>query len=483
MALARQTLSGFVWTFASRMGTRFSIFVTGIILARLLSPAEFGLIAILSVFFAISTAFVESGFGSALIREKVITEQAKSTVFFVNLIISFLLYSALWFASPSISRFFNQPELLWLARFMGLEIIFHAFGIVQRSVLTHNLRFKLLASVEIIVSIVAGVIAILLAYRGMGVWALALKFVLSGFFKSLLLWGINPWKPKYFIHKSSFSYLFGFGSKLLLTGLLDRVFNNIYDLIIGKLYSPALLGLYNRAFSLSGQLVQLFLTPLLQVTYPSLSKTKEDPVRLKGAFKRIVASMSFVNFPLSVLLIFSAEPLILLLLGEKWEGAIPFLQILAAGALVEHISSINANLYKVIRRSDLVLKLSVINKIIICLAIIVGIQFGIWGLITGMVISKYIGMTVAMLLTSKNFHYTISEQIKDILPVILNAIPMAGMLMLILHFRIESNFLNLAVMGIFGGGTYVLTAFLSKSTAYREINHLLVPFIRKGKRN
>ena len=353
MSLAQQTLSGFIWTLTSRMGTRFSIFVVGIILARLLTPQDFGLVAMLGVFFAISGSLVDSGFTQALIREKEITEKDKSTTFYINIIISIILYVILWFSSPMIARFFGQPELLWLTRVMSLDIIFRALSIVQRATFMQSLRFKLLSAIDISASILTGIIAIFLAYKGFGVWALAIKYFLFSLFVSITFYVVNPWFPSGFIDKDSFKRLFGFGSKLMLTGLLNTFFNNIYNLVIGRFFSPAILGFYNRAFTFTSQTVSSVLIALQQVTYPILSKTRENPLRLKEAYRKIIMSITFVNFPLATFMILGAEPLILLLLGEKWAGTIPFLQLLSVSVLVSHISAINQNLLKVSGRSDL----------------------------------------------------------------------------------------------------------------------------------
>lgn len=463
------------------MGTRISIFIVGVILARLLTPEDFGLVAMLGVFFAVSSSLVDSGFTNALIREKQITEKDKSTVFFINLFIAVILYLVLWFTAPLIAGFFNQPQLIWLTRVMGLDLIFKAFSIVQRAVLMQSLRFKLLSKINIGVSLVTGAIAVFLAYKGLGVWALAIKFFLSSLIISIVFWVNNPWIPRKFINKKSFDYLFGFGSKIMLTGLLNTLYNNIYKLVIGRFFPAATLGFFDRASIFTNQIMSGFLIALQQVTYPTLSKTQDDHQRLKRAFKKIITSVTFVNFPLAAFVALSAEPLIVLLLGKQWSPAVPFMQLLCVGAFVSHLSSVNQNLFKVLRRSDLYLKIALINKIMITLAIVIGLQFGIWGLIIGKVVTKYIEVIVCMVYTEKHLGYSIKEQFKDILPIGISLIP-SILIMFFIAQTIDPLFQRLLLLMVSGFGLYLLTAILSKSTAYGQIKEVILPYIQK-KRN
>lgn len=461
------------------MGTRLSIFIVGIILARLLSPSDFGLVAMLGVFFGISSSLVDSGFTNALIREKEITVKDKNTVFSINLIISIVLYILLWFGAPAIAVFFDQPQLLWLTRIMGLEIIFKALSIVQRAVLMQSLRFKLLSAIDVGVSILTGVIAIVLAYRGMGVWALAIKFFLSSLLVSIIFFWVNPWFPSGFINRNSFDRLFGFGSKLLFTGLLNIFYSNIYNLIIGKFFPPAVLGFYNRAYAFTSQTTSTVLISLGQVTYPILSKTRDDPKRMKAAYRKIIMTITFINFPLATILGFVAKPFILVLLGEKWIETVPFMHLLCISALVTHLSAINKNLFKVIGRSDIFLKISVINKIFTTIAIVIGFQFGIWGLVMGSVISQYADVYLSMYYSSKYIEYPFMEQFKDIFPIGLLLLPLILVMIALMYIDFNSNLLKLFTMVTLGGGAYLLSAYLSKSLALSQINELILPFIKK----
>ncbi len=482
MSLAQKTLSGFIWTLTSRLGTRFSIFVVSIVLARLLTPADFGLIAMLSVFFAISSSLVESGFTHALIREKTISEVDKSTVFFINLIMSLLMYTILWFSSPYIANFFKQPELLWLARVMGIDILLKSLIIVQRAVFMQSLRFKLLSSVDIGVSIITGIAAVFLAYSGLGVWSLAIKYFLSSLFVSIIFFIINPWLPSSFINKDSFNRLFGFGSKLLITGLINTFYNNIYNLTIGKFFSADILGFYNRASLLVNQSITTISMALGQVTYPILSKTKDDEIRLIEGHKKIVNVVTFINIPISVILAFSAKPLVLVLLGEKWAETIPFVQLLSISAIVTHLISLNKNLLRVIGRSDLYLRTSVISKVLTTIAVIIGIQFGIWGLVISSVIAIYLEVLVSMFFTSKFFEYKLSHQFRDLFSTYLLMIPLVIVLVITRNLDLNSNLLNLIVMVLTGIIIYAGTAYLFNSIALNQIKEVLLPYLKNRKK-
>jgi len=479
MSLAQKTLSGFIWTLTSRVGTRISIFVVGIILARLLTPADFGLVAMLSIFFSISSSLVDSGFTHALIREETVTEEDKTTVFYINIIISISLYTILWFSAPYIAFFFDQPQLIWLTRIMGLDVLFKALIIVQRAVFMQSLRFKLLSTIDISVSILTGIIAIFLAYKGMGVWALAIKYFLSSLLISIILFIVNPWMPSGFINKNSFDRLFGFGSKLLITGLINVFYNNIYNLVIGKLFSPAILGFYNRAYTLTRQPVTTILIALQQVTYPILSKTKDDLNRLKFSHQKVVKVITFINFPISIVIAFSAEPLVVLLLGEKWIDTVPFLQLLSISALVIHLSALNKDLFKVIGRSNIYLKISIISKVITTLSIIIGYQFGIWGLVIGSIVSQFLEALLCMYYSSKYINYSLFEQLKDILLITFLTIPLILTMLILYNVDFSSNIIKLLCMLIFGITIYLLSAFFTKSTALSDIKEVILPYIKK----
>lgn len=473
MSLGQKTLSGFVWTFTSNIGTKFSTLIVGIILARLLSPEVFGLVAMLYIFFEVSQSFVDSGFSQALIRENKLTEEDKSTTFSVNVIVSVLFFGMLWFSAPYIASFYEEPILVDLTRFMGLNILIQAVTFVQRATFTQELRFKELSIISVVSSSGAGIVAIVLAYLDYGVWALAIKYVLSTIITTGILWSINPWFPKYFIVSESFKRLFGFGSKLFISGLINTIYSNIYKVIIGKVFSAAMLGFYTQAQLYVNQVTQGAVSTLQMVTYPILSKTRDDEERLKQAYRKIILASSFVIFPATIGLALVAEPMILTLVGEQWLPAASFLQLLCVSGALYHLHSINLNVLKVMGRSDLFLKLEVIKKINITIAIIVGIQFGIWGLLIAKIISSYVALYINMYYTKDFIDYPQLEQFKDLTPVILHTVPMAVGVYVTVNFIDLAHYYLLAIGVITGGLLYVATTILMKSEALKHIQNIL----------
>jgi O-antigen/teichoic acid export membrane protein len=484
MSLANKALSGFVWTLFSEVGNKFVGLIIGIVLARLLSPADFGLVAMIYVFFELSKSLIDSGFKEALIREKKLTESDKGTVFFINIIVSVLLFIILWFSAPAIANFYDNENLIDLTRFMSLIIIFQSLVMVQVATLNHSLRFDKLMKVSLSSSILSGIIGILLAYWDYGVWALAIRYVSGGLITTFLFFFINPWYPKNFIVKESFKRLFGFGSKLLIVTIINRIYQNIYKLIIGKFYDATTLGLYTQAQMFVKHFTSSAINTLQKVTYPILAKTNNEPERLKSAYRKIIKASSFVIFPTIIGLGMLAEPFILTLVGEKWIETVPFLEILCISGSFYHLHTINLNVLKVVGRSDLFLKLEIIKKINITIAIIVGLQFGIWGLMYAVVISSFVALFINMSYTNKFLDYSYLDQFKDVIPVILYAIPMALVLYIIQEYLEVVYYVKLILGIVLGLLIYLLTSYLFKSTALIEIINLLsskLPILKRIK--
>lgn len=473
MSLGQKTLSGFIWTLSSNLGSKVITLILGIILARLLDPEDFGLVAMLYIFFEVSNVIVNSGFSQALIREDTFTEEDKSTAFSINLILAVSLYLILWFGAPWIARFYENSQLVDLTRVMGLTIIIQGLTVVQRADLVHHLRFKLVSLISIISGLIAGIVSVILAFQGFGVWSLAANYVLVTLGFSIIIYAKNPWFPKYFIIRESFQRLFGFGSKLFLSGLLDTFYRNVYKLIIGKFFSASVLGFYTQAQIYVQQLTQGTISTLQSVTYPILSKTKNDPERLKLAYRKIILASSYILFPLTIGLGLVAEPLILTLVGEKWRQSVPFLQLLCLSGALYHLHSINLNILKVMGRSDLFLKLEVIKKVNITIAIVIGLSFGIWGLLIAQVISSYVALLINMYYTRKFIDYSYLEQFKDLLPVLIQSLPMFCGVFLFLHYTALPSFISLGGAVLLGAILYLGTTISVRSFALKQIVDLL----------
>jgi O-antigen/teichoic acid export membrane protein len=486
MTLGEKALGGFFWTLTSNIGLKSVTLIVNIVLARLLVPEDFGLVAMLMIFFAVSQSFVESGFSQALIREKELTEKDKATTFYLNVIIAVVCYLLLWIAAPKIASFYNNEKLIALTRFMGLSIVFQSFYIVQQATLTHALNFKKITIVSLTASVLSSVIAVVMAYQNLGVWALAVKYVSFSLIAAILFYVVNPWYPRASFSRQSYHRLFGFGSKLLLSGLLDTFYQNIYNLIIGKYYSAATLGYYAQAKMYVDQATQTSTSTLQTVTYPILSQTKDDLERLRSSHKRIIMASSYIIFPMTIGLAVLAEPLIMTFVGEKWKGAIPLVQILCVSEILYHLHAINLNLLKVMGRSDLFLKLEVIKKINTTIAILIGIKFGLWGLLIGSVVNSYVALFINMYYTHRLVQYSYREQIADLLPVVLHTLPMLLLLYLFVNYITLPHMVMLIIGLLLGVISYFGFTYVIKSRALVYIMELLshkVRFLKRVKLN
>ena len=425
MSLKQKTISGLLWSSVESFSVQGIQFLFGIILARLLSPKEFGLIGMVTVFIAVSESFINSGFSNALIRKKNCTQDDFSTVFFFNLAVGFLFFFLLLLIAPAISSFFNEPELKAVVRVLAIVLIIDSVTIIQRTILTKRIDFKLQTRISVIASVCAGIIAIILAYSGMGVWSLVVQTLVRQAINSLLLWLWNRWTPVRVFSRNSFRELFGFGSKLLASGLIDTLYRNIYQLIIGKYFSATELGFYTRAHQFEALPSRNITNVMTRVSYPVLSQMQDDPDMLKAGYKKMIRSSMLVTFMVMLGLAAVAEPLIITLIGEKWRTSIIYLQMLCFSGMLYPLHGINLNMLNVKGRSDLFLKLEIIKKTLAVPVIVLGVFFGIKVMIAGMIINSFISYYINSYWSGKFINYSTREQIKDIAPSFLLAFVVA----------------------------------------------------------
>ena len=413
--LKEKTIAAFFWVILDKAGGGVVNFLITIALARLLSPGDFGLVAMVMVFFEISSVFVGSGFYVALIREQNLSAEDKSTTFIFNLVMAAILYVALFFAAPGIAAFFSQPVLIWVVRIMGVNLIISSFDLIQRAQLTQRIDFKTQTKARLLAVLVSGIVAIVMALYGWGVWSLVVKFGLQSLINTAALWVASPWRPSWQFSWPSFWRLFGFGYKVLIAGLLDKFFQQAYQIIIGRFFSAATLGFYAQA-SYFSQLVigNLFMT-VEKIAYPVLAALQDDRAKLKAGYRKIIKMSSFALIPAMILTGILAEPMVLSLVGEKWLPSVPFLQLLCIAGGVYHFNAINLNMLLVLGRSDIGLKLEVIKKLLVSAAIIVGFQFGVYGLVIGQVITAYLILSINTYYSRKFLDYSFFEQIRDVL--------------------------------------------------------------------
>ena len=416
-SLKNKTQKGLAWSMIERFATQGVQFLFGIILARMLSPDDYGIIAMPLVFLAIAQCFIDSGFSGALIRKTNLTEDDLSTAFYFNIGVGVICYLILFFTSPLIADFYNTPILADLLKVTALATLFNPLCAVQQAILTKKIDFKTQAIVSLAGALVSGLVGLVMAYTGFGVWALVFQQVGGYVIRTILLWILCKWKPKRRWSWESFHYLWGFGSKMLASGLLETIYSNIYPIVIGKYFSANDLGNYTRAQQFSN-LPSSNVTGVLQrVTFPVLSSIQNEDERLARNYRKILKLSAFLIFPLMLILSAVADPLIRVLLSDKWEGCIILLQILCFSLMWYPIHAINLNLLTVKGRSDLFFRLEVIKKIMGVCIMVVTIPHGIIWMVSGGIVSSMISLIINTYYTGKLINVGYLKQMGDLLPI------------------------------------------------------------------
>ncbi len=482
MSLKQKTVSGLIWSFVDTMAGQGITFVVGIILARLLSPREFGLIGMITVFIAVSESFINSGFSSALIRKKDCTDTDFSTVFFFNLTVGILFFLLLFFSAPAISSFFNEPELTAILQVLGIVLIIDSLTLIQRTILTKRIDFKLQAKISMIASIGSGVVSITMAFYGLGVWALVAQRIVKQGLNSLFLWLWNRWKPLLVFSKESFKELFGFGSKLLLSGLIDTIYRNVYYLIIGKFFSAQELGFYTKANEFKNLPSQNLNGIIGRVTYPVLSTLQDDIPRLRNNYQKLIRSVMFITFILMIGMAAVAEPMIHTLIGAKWEPAIIYLQMLCFVGMMYPLHALNLNMLQVQGRSDLFLKLEIIKKIIAIPTIVIGVFFGIKMMIGGMMVNTLIAYYLNSYWSGVKIGYSFKQQVKDVLPSFILALTMGIAVYFLGELLPFSYIVNLIIQILFGALFVFVFCEITKFKDYIFVKELVLEKIHSLKK-
>jgi len=416
MSLKEKTVNGLIWSFIDNSASLGISFIVGIVMARLLTPREYGLIGMITIFIAVSQSFIDSGFGQALIRKKNPSQADYSTVFYFNLVAGLLFFLLLFFSAGAISSFYKEPLLQPLIRVLSLSLIINAFTIIQRNILTKRIDFKLQTKISIISATVSGIIGISMALSGYGVWSLVAKTLAGAAITSLFLWLWNRWRPSLIFNMKSFRELFSFGSKLLISGLIDTIYNNIYYLIIGKYFSAKELGYYTRADQFKTLPSQNMTAVVQRVSYPVLSSIQDDIPRLKEAYKKLIRSTMLLSFVLMMGMAAIARPMIITLIGVKWAPSVIYLQMLCFVGMFYPLQSLNLNMLQVQGRSDLFLVLEIIKKVLAVPVIIIGIVWGIKMMILGMMVNTLIAYYLNSYWSGRFIGYSFTDQVKDIAP-------------------------------------------------------------------
>lgn len=421
--LKQKAASGVAWTSIQKFAGMGVSFIAGIILARLLTPEDYGCIGMLSIFMVLAGAFVDGGFGSALIQKKRPTQEDYSTIFFFNLGMSLLMYVILFVCAPAIARFYKMPILSSVLRVQGLVLIINAFSLIQSNQLRKQFKFKKIAIVTLITSIVSFSVTIIMAYKGFGVWSLVVMNLLTVFIPTVAYWVTNKWFPLWVFSKTSFKELFGFGFYMFLTTIITRICNNIQGLLIGRFYTPATMGYYSKAKHTEEMASTSLSNVIDQVAYPLYAEYQNDKPMLINVIKKLTLSIAYVTFPMMLLLILLAKPLFILLYSERWLDSVPYFQILCVAGIAICLQGVNYQAIAAIGKSKAMFSWTLVKRAI-GLALIVGglAAFGIKGLLVGMVMQSWLIYLINAYQVHKFIGYKLSVQFLDLLPTMVLSI-------------------------------------------------------------
>lgn len=471
-----KVFKGVMWAGLQRFGNLGISFISNMVLARLLTPDDFGTIGMLMFFIAIAQTFVDGGFGSALIQKKEISQNDKSTVFFTNFGMSLLLYALLFLFAPAIARFYDLPILCDLLRVMGLVVIINGFGLVQSAQLMKRMDFKKLCVCNLVGSAIIAVSGIVAALLGCGVWSFVIRTLCGAIVSNALLWIVGHWRPSFMFSKESFRQLFSFGGFMLLSSVITSVSNNVQNLIIGKLFRPATVGNFTQARTLRNLSSEGIASVIGQVLYPDFAKYQDNDKIIAQRLEKSAYLLSYVVSFLMLLLILVATPLIHLVYGHQWDEAIPYFQILCIGGIPICLQDININVIKAKGRSKLLFICNLLKATVYIAMMIVGAKlWGMMGFIWVMVIYTTLVYTIYAVISSKLIHTTIGVQLKQLFTcTLLSVIPYVVVTMLHQMISFENNILWLCVDVVLFSSLYLALSAITHIQPFLFFKELLL---------
>lgn len=474
MSLKKQTLSGLVWTFMDTFFVSGLSFVAMIYIARILGPTEFGLIGMISVFIGIGTSMVDSGLSSSIIRTKDADNRDFSTVFYLNLGMSSMVFAIMFISAPFIAKFFSQPILTGVVRLYCFSFIISAFSAIQLAQLNREMEFKKIAKYNAPGTLAGIIVGIFLSLIGYGVWSIVWMQLTKQLVQSLILWISSSWKPTLCFSKEKMKYHYGFGYKLMLSGLLNTVFENSYNIVIGRFFTVQSVGFFERARSFNNYPVTTLTGIIGKVTYPLLSKIQGEQERISRVYKQLLQFSFFITAPFMLGAAAIAKPLFLLVLGEQWLAAVPYFQILCLASIFLPIHSFNLNMLKVYGRSDLFLKLEILKKSVIMVGIVIALPFGIIALVWSSVIASFIALLINTHYSQKLIDYKTGRQLLDMLPTFLIAGTVAAGMLLVAKVLPQQNlWLQVIVPTILGVIVYLGISLVLKRPSIQFGLHLI----------
>lgn len=481
-SLKDKTITGFLWSLSQKIGYKAIHFVIMLILVRILTPEIFGLIAMLMIFIELSETLVQAGFHNALIQKKNADEEHFSSVFWINLAISLLIYLIMYISAPWIAAFYDEEILIKLARVFSLVFLINAFSYVQEAKLTKEMKFKTLTIVHLPSIFIGGAVSIAMALLGYGVWSIIALKLVTQLAYAIQIWFHSGWRPLFSFNVSKAKDLFAFGGNLMVAMIIRTLFNNAYLVVIGKFFPLKTLGYYHYSNNLVNDPARTISSSLRTVTFSAMSAIQGDDFKLKSGYKQVIQQSVFWMFPLFIFTGVLAEPLIEFFFGTKWLPAAPFYQILCIIGVLFPLNSFNLNILNVKGRSDLYLKLEILKSIITIIGLIIVIPMGIWHLVVFQSFNMLIGYFINSYFSGRFIDYSVKEQLKDIFPLFLMNVGIATLLFLI-DYKLLSDTLNIVriTVGLSTGvGLYWLLSRLFNIEAYNIFTNNILPKMTKG---
>lgn len=481
--IKKKAVNGVLWVAIEKYSIMAVQFISGLILARLLTPYDYGCIGMLAIFMVVARSIIDSGFGSALIQKKRPTQEDYSTIFYWNIGMALIMYGVLFVTSPYIAAFYRLPELSNILRVQGLLLFVTALSIVQANQLRKTFKFKKIALATILASVTSLAVGVVMAYNGYGVWSLVALNMVSAIVPMLIYWLTCKWRPMLVFSVESFKKLFSFGFFMFLTNIINNIGNNIQGLLIGRFYTPATMGYYGKANSIESLASHSISTILTQVTYPLYAEAQDDKKILVNAIKKITMSLAYISFPMMFLLIMLAKPLFVILYSEKWLPSVPYFQLLCIAGLAACLQAVNAQSIAAIGKSKVMFKWTIVKRVLGLLFLLVGFWlFDIWGLLVGMVISAWIIYLINATLVSRYIGYKLYKQLLDLLPSLLLSIVSFALSYIIGQF-VDSMYLSAVTQFFIFTLLYLGGSIMLKLQAYTFFMNNIKQLYERNNRN
>lgn len=472
-SLKQKAVNSVYWSFIQTVLTNGISIVTSIILARLLMPSEFGLIAMITLFVGIGNVIINGGFTQSIIRSSELDLDEINSIFTVNVILSLFIYAVVFLIAPFIADYFHQPILVGITRVYCILFVLNALSSVQSALLSKQMAFRTLTYANLPALLISGFLGIVLAYYGFKVWSLVFSAILQSSISFLHLWIVSTIKPKFSFKWNKLKTHFHFGYKLVLSGILDTVFMNVYNLIIGRRYNVSQLGYYNRADSLQMYPVNMFSSIVNKVSYPLMSEIKSDELKLKETYQKILKVIAFLITPSLLFMMVMAQPLFRVLFTDKWDASVPYFQILCITGILYPIHSYNLQILNVKGRSDLFLKLEIIKKVFFIIVLMVSLNFGIKGLLYGSVVNSIIALFINTYYSGLMINYSFKNQIIDLLPIFFLSIVTMVIVWECDSYQMQNinanNFSRLVIGALIAFILYLGGAYIFKLSSFKEL--------------